>query len=181
MSKTHYIKILPEYFEKVIKGNKKAELRRNDRDYKIGDKVILKEYSEGSYTGRYAKVKITHLIESFEGLDPDFVVFSFELKLKDSVKEYKRRKKFYELLEFHVKRLFDENRCYMKASCISLYSRGFIYGAKTGELSSMHKMLPQEERRGERAGVRALKRSLRPSLWAKAKSIFKKIKRRLVI
>lgn len=31
------IKILPEYFEEVLAGRKRAELRLNDRNYKKGD------------------------------------------------------------------------------------------------------------------------------------------------
>lgn len=37
------IKILTEYFEEVVAGRKRAELRFNDRDYKVGDIYDLKE------------------------------------------------------------------------------------------------------------------------------------------
>lgn len=39
------IKILPEYFEEVLSGRKRAELRLNDRDYKKGDIYDLREWN----------------------------------------------------------------------------------------------------------------------------------------
>lgn len=71
------IKIKPEFFNEVLKGNKKAELRLNDRDYKIGDIYYLDEFDE-VYTGRSLKVEITHIIKNFEGLKDNYVIFSFK-------------------------------------------------------------------------------------------------------
>lgn len=44
--KIHELKILPQYFEEVLKGNKTFEIRKNDRDFKIRDILILKEWAE---------------------------------------------------------------------------------------------------------------------------------------
>lgn len=41
---THHLKTMPEYFQAVIDGRKPFELRENDRDFKVGEKVILEEY-----------------------------------------------------------------------------------------------------------------------------------------
>lgn len=38
----HELKIIPQYFEAVVKGIKTFELRKNDRDYKVGKMKILK-------------------------------------------------------------------------------------------------------------------------------------------
>ena len=46
----HELKILPEYFEAVDSLHKQFELRKNDRDYKVGDFLLLKEFEEGTYT-----------------------------------------------------------------------------------------------------------------------------------
>ena len=39
----HDLKILPQYFEAVIKGRKKFELRKNDRDFNVGCILLNKE------------------------------------------------------------------------------------------------------------------------------------------
>jgi len=49
---THELKILPEYFNEVMSHNKQFELRKDDRDYQVGDFLLLKEFENGSYTGR---------------------------------------------------------------------------------------------------------------------------------
>lgn len=40
----HHKKILPEYFQAVIEGRKPFEVRENDENYKVGERVILEEY-----------------------------------------------------------------------------------------------------------------------------------------
>lgn len=48
---THELKILPQYFKSVVHKEKWFEIRKNDRDYHVGDKLILREYENGEYTG----------------------------------------------------------------------------------------------------------------------------------
>ncbi|MDF2611454.1 MAG: hypothetical protein K0R92_2928 [Lachnospiraceae bacterium] len=47
----HNLKTLQPYFDDVKSGKKKFELRRNDRDYQVGDKLNLFEYDidKGAY------------------------------------------------------------------------------------------------------------------------------------
>jgi ASC-1-like (ASCH) protein len=40
----HELKIDPEYFAAVRNGEKQFELRRNDRNFSIGDYLALNEY-----------------------------------------------------------------------------------------------------------------------------------------
>ena len=74
------IKILPEYFEEVIAGRRRAELRLNDRNYKKGDIYDLREWNptRGRYTGRKVNIEITHVLEGFEGLTKGWCMFSFD-------------------------------------------------------------------------------------------------------
>ncbi len=51
----HELKIIPKYFEDVKSGKKNFEIRKDDRDYKVGDLITLKEYENGQYTGREIK------------------------------------------------------------------------------------------------------------------------------
>lgn len=60
--KTHQLKTLPEFFYAVINGNKKAELRANDRDFSVGDYLLLTEWECGAgYSGRKAIVEVTDI------------------------------------------------------------------------------------------------------------------------
>lgn len=53
MSKQHhYLKTETEYYQAVEEGIKTFELRINDRDFKVGDVVHLKEVVQGVITGR---------------------------------------------------------------------------------------------------------------------------------
>ena len=47
-------KIIPEYFEAIISGKKKFELRLGDFDVVEGDTLVLEEWDSaaGGYTGR---------------------------------------------------------------------------------------------------------------------------------
>ncbi|AAY53173.1 TPA_asm: DUF3850 domain-containing protein [Listeria innocua] len=48
----HKLKILPEFFEKKRTLVKAFEIRKNDRNFMVGDTLILQEYVNGEYTGR---------------------------------------------------------------------------------------------------------------------------------
>ena len=48
----HYLKCETEYFQAVERGEKKFELRENDRGFKVGDMVCLQETVNGVHTGR---------------------------------------------------------------------------------------------------------------------------------
>ncbi|EAG8216178.1 DUF3850 domain-containing protein [Listeria monocytogenes] len=48
----HKLKILPKFFQEKIALKKSFEIRKNDRDYKVGDTLALQEFKNGTYTGR---------------------------------------------------------------------------------------------------------------------------------
>ena len=57
----HILKTWPGYFQLVFSGVKKFELRKNDRDFKVGDLLILMEFypDAQSYSGREVRVVVT--------------------------------------------------------------------------------------------------------------------------
>lgn len=59
----HELKILPEYFEPAFAGIKNFEIRYNDRNYQVGDTVVLREWVDGNYTGRKFNRKIQYLTD----------------------------------------------------------------------------------------------------------------------
>lgn len=75
----HYLKILPCYFEDVENGNKKFELRKDDRNYKIGDFIVLREFENGKYTGRRKCKQITYILRNCPeyGLKDGYCIIGF--------------------------------------------------------------------------------------------------------
>jgi hypothetical protein len=80
MRLTHELKVWPEFFKLVWSGDKPFELRKDDRGFSVGDKLLLREYvlREDSYTGREMTVTITSVISGFPGLLPDYVIMGFD-------------------------------------------------------------------------------------------------------
>ena len=78
---THELKILPKWFEDVRRGDKDFEIRRADRDYNVGDFLILQEYERGRYTGRYVirKIKYIYKGDGTYGLNEDFWILGMEI------------------------------------------------------------------------------------------------------
>ncbi|ENZ5568136.1 ASCH/PUA domain-containing protein [Enterococcus hirae] len=62
-SMTHELKILPVYFEAVVNGRKQFEIRKNDRDFQVGDQLILKEWNKDGFTGRACQSEITYITD----------------------------------------------------------------------------------------------------------------------
>lgn len=59
----HKLKILSEYFQMQLESKKNFEIRKNDRNYHVGDLLILKEYDPRTrrLSGRYMIVEITYI------------------------------------------------------------------------------------------------------------------------
>ena len=53
-----------EYFDKILSGEKKFEIRLANDDYNSGDMLILKESIKGKETGRAIKKKIGFLLKT---------------------------------------------------------------------------------------------------------------------
>jgi Protein of unknown function (DUF551). len=77
---THNLKIWPEYYAAVCAGDKRAELRWNDRDYQTGDILDLCEWdpNEEAFTGEFISVAVTHVAELGQWM-PGYVLLSIAL------------------------------------------------------------------------------------------------------
>ena len=73
----HELKIKPEYFNVVHNGDKSFEVRKKDRNYKVGDYLALNEYN-GSYTGRTALVKVKYILDNNNFCKSGFVIMGIE-------------------------------------------------------------------------------------------------------
>lgn len=72
----HKLKLAKMFFEDVRLGRKSFELRKNDRDYKIGDILELREMDNGEPTGRVIEKEITYIMEGFAGLKEDYCILA---------------------------------------------------------------------------------------------------------
>ena len=67
----HELKIEKRWLDRILAGEKRAEVRINDRDFQVGDTVAL-----NGPDGRAAGCNITHVLSNVPGLEPGFVVLS---------------------------------------------------------------------------------------------------------
>lgn len=76
----HELKIKNEYFEAVQAGIKNFEIRKADRPFRIGDKLLLREWYHGNYTGREIKRKICYIYkgDGTFGLSEEYWILGLE-------------------------------------------------------------------------------------------------------
>lgn len=77
----HELKILPLYFEAVARREKTFEIRVNDRDYHVGDTLLLKEWENGDYTGREISRYVNYIYygDGTFGVPKGFVIMNLKL------------------------------------------------------------------------------------------------------
>ena len=75
----HEIKIANCYFEDVKNEIKRFELRKNDRDYKVGDRLKMMEFKDGEYTGRVINAVVTFILKDYEGIKEGYCILSVKL------------------------------------------------------------------------------------------------------
>ncbi|MBF0102048.1 MAG: DUF3850 domain-containing protein [Desulfobacterales bacterium] len=87
----HELKTWPMFFNETLKGTKRFEVRRYDRNFKVGDTLILKEYDgkydkearaiKGEYTGRQTTVHVDYIMTGYNwGIRHDFCVMSISMR-----------------------------------------------------------------------------------------------------
>jgi len=88
MIQKHKCKSWCPFFEAIKKGDKKHDLRIDDRGFKTGDIITLQSYDpfEGKYTGEELDVRITYITSattpcafSSAVLDKKYCILSLEI------------------------------------------------------------------------------------------------------
>ena len=91
---THDLKCWPEFFDAVADGRLTFQVRKNDRGYQAGDRLVLRKYNPASSFGptylspdgynanidRAAKVEVdvTYVLSGW-GIEPGYVVMGVKL------------------------------------------------------------------------------------------------------
>lgn len=83
--RVHFLKCWPEYFQAVRDEEKTFEIRKDDRGFKVGDYLILREFDPTipgkeikKFTGRQEHAIIRYVLRGFEGLAPGFVAMAID-------------------------------------------------------------------------------------------------------
>lgn len=81
---THRLKIHEQHANAVLNGTKTFEVRKNDRGYEVGDKIVFDVVTnEGYAVGEAARhplngatYRIDYILDDFEGLAQKYVAFA---------------------------------------------------------------------------------------------------------
>lgn len=75
----HELKTWPEFFSALVDMRKQFEVRRDDREFHVGDTLLLREYNPvtETYTGKELARHVTYILrDPALGVRPGFVVMS---------------------------------------------------------------------------------------------------------
>ena len=81
---THRLKVLIKYADAIMNGTKTFEVRKNDRGYEVGDKIVFDVVTtEGYSIGEAARhplngatYRIDYIRDDFEGLAQKYVALA---------------------------------------------------------------------------------------------------------
>lgn len=94
--KIHELKTWPEYYKEIVAGRKTFEVRKNDREYKVGDILHLREWEPGNlepkegtmiyipiaphYTGSELLAKVEYILSGGKwGIEEGYCVMSIKV------------------------------------------------------------------------------------------------------
>lgn len=84
--KTHRLKVLVKYADAIMNGTKTFEVRKNDRGYEVGDKIVFDVVTNEGYAApsgaaarhplNGAAYRIDYILDDFEGLAQKYVALA---------------------------------------------------------------------------------------------------------
>lgn len=76
MAKVHYLKKWTPFFKDVKSGIKHFEVRKNDRDYEVGDTLILEEFepNKEKYTGAWIPKLVIYKFDDTRFVKEGYVI-----------------------------------------------------------------------------------------------------------
>ena len=77
--KTHKLKLQQPFFDDVYYNRKEFEVRKNDRNYKVGDRLLLVEFPTENKKYKYVQKDIKYILEGGQfGIEEGYVVFGLK-------------------------------------------------------------------------------------------------------
>lgn len=75
-SMRHKLKTIPPYFQDCLDRRKPFEIRKDDRDFQVGDVLTLMEWEGNHYTGRIQHFNLIYILRNAKefGLMDGFVI-----------------------------------------------------------------------------------------------------------
>lgn len=131
--KIHELHIRSNFMDKILSGKKTFEIRKNDRDFQVGDLIQFLELGivddEKFIMQRYKIVYILHSHEFPNGIPEDYCVMSIERYVEDKSRDALEKLGYYKLERddriYYNKPTFDYNLktkiCRHYDFCIYLY------------------------------------------------------------
>lgn len=72
----HFLKTWPKLFDAMIAGAKTFEYRKNDRDFRLGDLLVLQEYDPETkvYSGFETVFRVRYMLTEAPGLPEGYCI-----------------------------------------------------------------------------------------------------------
>ena len=79
---THALKTEGIFFKAIVAGTKTFDVRKHDRPFKVGDRLLLQEYNQDTekYSGEEWNGEITYILDSSDYCKKNFVVLGIKEK-----------------------------------------------------------------------------------------------------
>jgi len=76
--KEHKIKTVSPFFEDIESGKKKFEIRKNDRNYQVGDLLVLSHWDHQSkcFTGRQIYGRVDYILDDRRFIQEGYICMS---------------------------------------------------------------------------------------------------------
>ena len=74
----HELKVDREYFIPIVQGKKTFEVRKNDRDFQLGDFLALNETHDGKYTGDAVLAVVQYILDTPVFCKDGFVIMGIK-------------------------------------------------------------------------------------------------------
>jgi hypothetical protein len=75
----HDLKISPKYYRDIESNGKRFEVRFNDRDFKVGDILNLREWAGGEYTGRKITCEVKYILDNPDYCKDGYVIMQIDV------------------------------------------------------------------------------------------------------